>query len=849
MFSFLEFSCTLILFIGIIFIFGKKLKRSKGFVTGLSIVLFISSVCSGVVVYAIPMPTESVLIEATGNKNPGSTGTTIGIKSVMVDGRRYPVETLSEGTWFYSTDDGAYLWLNEGDQRLMEPLTQEIKLRVPIGGGRRLVFLSGEEFGIVRVTYRGETETYDLFKNETANEHISFPDTNRAYDDFVKLCRLGGYNLIVLTLLSLTIWLSQCIDKKLLVKLLLGIMSLVTTLTFFLNTDLTTRSGLGLYSLLYDFNCSFSGNYVLAIILFPMLYKTFTYCGEIYYKKFTSIKGTLCIALPAGLFSVFIVIGDAFVNGKNTLKPIFNNELQVLKSLFAVVGYFPVFFFGITWLFNYLDYLDIYKVSTKKYSKPVQMYLNNLRMRPFITTFITLLVVYIPVMIASYPGVLMGDTVHYLSQIYNAYELNNAHPFMYTLFFGLFVKTGEYLFGSVNAGLFVYSFFQFLFVIVIISMMIKILVNLKLSEKIILVLILYYIIHPRIQSYMFLMTKDVMNAAFLLVYMVSIYMIILNKHDKFIYIILGISDLGAMLFRHDSQYVIVISLFILLLMLRDMRKKIAIIAAMSLSFALIWNNVLLPKTNVLPTHPWRVEYIKTGYLARIMVQQTARYIRDVGYEVTEEEKEIISACFDYDQILIKYLPDNKTDDLMGILKKSATQEDWKKYQKIWLKMFFKHPEIYLEATLNHKYQYLYPRLLNTTYSYKWSLDCMESANKSILEMSTKISYPENLDEYRMIYQGIRESFMRVPVLNLLSRTSSFFWMLFIWFSYCILSKGKISIALMMPLLVLIFALIAGPCNGRYFRYSYPYALCLPVVILLGLHSIKQRGGFGREHLN
>ena len=44
---------------------------------------------------------------------------------------------------------------------------------------------------------------------------------------------------------------------------------------------------------------------------------------------------------------------------------------------------------------------------------------------------------------------------------------------------------------------------------------------------------------------------------------------------------------------------------------------------------------------------------------------------------------------------------------------------------------------------------------------------------------------------------------------------------------------------MLPALALILVLIAGPTNARYFRYLYPYALCLPALIALGL-TIEKR---------
>lgn len=847
MFRFLQFVVACILFAGILLLFRRKLHRSRGFVTGLSVVLVISAICSGVIINAIPMPTEMVRITATGEKRKKATGNIVGIKNIIVDGKQYPIDSFEEGTWFYSKDDAAHLWLNEGDKRLKKPVTQEVTLAVPVGAGRKLVFLTGEGFGVAQVSYGDEyQETYDLYKAETSIKKVTIPDSNRVYDDTIKLCRLGGYSLIIICALALAVLLEKSVEKDILRKLIYMMLSVITTLTFYIDTGLTARSGRGLFSLIYDFMRSFpAGNFVLAIILVPMLYKTFSYCGELYRKNFATVKGTLCIVLPAGLFAAFMVIGDAFIKGDNTLRPIFDNELQILKSLFGATGYFVIFFFGITWIFQYLDCVDICKASTKKYFKPVQMYLDSLSRWPFRTAFLTIFIFYIPYIIISYPAIFMGDTKDYLSQIYGHLPLNNAHPLTPTLFWGLCIKAGLTLFNSDNMGLFICVMTQFIFIISVVSFVIKVLTECHVSSKISVLLMIYYMLHPRIQYWMFLLTKDILNAAFLFLFIFAIYMIFTNRSNIYTYIALGIADLGTLLFRHDNQYIIIISLIIMLVIMRRYRKILAVTAICSLCFVLIWNGTLL-NLNILREHPER-DNLDMGILGSIMEQQTARYIRDAGDEVTQEEYEIINTVFNYEKIVSAYAPDNLADGVAGTLRKStATSEDVSAYKKVWFKMFFKHPEIYLEATLNHKYQYLYPSVFTTYYySYTTSAGYMDKAcdriNENVKEISVDFSYPSGISlDFRVKCQNLRESFFRMPIFNLLYTTSSYFWMLFIWFAYCILRNNKIAVATMMPLLVMILVLLAGPSNGMYFRYSYPYALCLPVIIVFGLLTANKK---------
>lgn len=834
MFRFLQFIGALIIFCGILFVFRKTLHKSGVFVAALSAVLGISAVYAGVILEAIPMPTEVVYIRAVGDGE-------VAIQSIVVDGKKYVIEKPDEGNWYYSKEVAAYMWIGEKDPRLIEPISTEIAIRIPVGAGRKLTFLCGENSGSFTVTYCKESRDFTLQNIDAESQNISIPDSNAVWDNCVKLLRLASYGFMVICALALTLFLFKIMSKKFLINLFCIISSIISTLTFYIDLSYGKYNGGGVYQLVVSFLKSFSaGNYVLAIILMPMLYKVYAYCISIYQKDFMSAKSTICIAAPSSLFAAFMVIGAAFYS-ENTLRPVFGNELQIAKSMFGFLGYFPIFFFGIVWVFHLLDHVDISKVSNQKHLKPIHLYISFLQERPFVTSFVTIIVLYIPYIVATYPGLFMGDTVYQMEQIYGIASLTNAHPIAHTFFMGACIKFGEFIFGSANIGLFICSMIQFLFINATVSLIVKLLFSIHISTKVSLLLIFYYTFHPRIRYWMFLMSKDILNATFLLVFIVCLYLIFTKQQNIQAIAALGVSDLGAMLFRNDSQYVIVISLIILFFMTKNLKKLFAVVATCSLVFALAWNNTLLPLLNIPPNRPW---YNKNmGLLTCMMVQQTARYLRDAGDEITEEEREIISACFDYERIVPLYEPDNRTDGIYNkVLKHSTiTTDEWAAYEALWLKMFLKHPAIYFEATLNHKYQYLYP-CVYTTFYYKYltSAGQMDRANSSIAtvkqEFPSTFGYPDSLEAFRGVCQSFREFFFRLPVINILNTTSSYFWVLFVWLPYCILRKKKTAIAIMMPLLILLLVLIAGPCNGMYFRYTYPYALCLPVVIVLGLKS-------------
>lgn len=842
MFRLLQVIGALVLLILTIVVFKKVMHKSKAYVAGMCIIVFLSSIISGVILDTIPMPTQEVRITALQEKNDASQGNMVALHSMIVDGKEYNISEVAEGNWIYSKDDLALIWVDESDERWNETISNEIVIDVPVGAGRTLVFSNGLQYGKVSVSYGAESKTYDLYKSEDGVRNVYVADSNAFYDNFIKLLRLAGYGLGIVCAIALAFLIVKKLKKEILIKIMCCELAVISTLTFYINMKISTRSGSDFISLVIDFNKSFgAGNFILAIILVPLLYKAYLYCAGIYTERYTAVKSTVCIAVPAGFFSIFMVIGSSFVNVGN-LHSIFEDDLQLLKSLFALMGYFPICFFGISWIFKFLDGVDVCKASDKKYFKPIQLYFNAIKKKPFITAFVTLLIIYIPYIIVSYPAIFMGDCPHQFRLVFDKYGLDNAHPIAHTLLLKLCVKIGVGLFGSVNIGAFIYSLLQLLFVISVVSLLVKLLLNVSVSPKAALLLIIYYAIQPRIQNYMMLITKDVINATFLLVFIMALYILFTQKKTPLIYVVLAISDVGALLFRHDSSYIIVISLVLMLLLIKNFRKQIVILASGTFVFAFLWNNVLLKQLDIPSVKPWGND--AGGILSSIMLQQTARCVRDVGDQITEEEMEGISAYLNYDDIATMYDPirvdGNGTTGVASTVKFEATADDWKIYQNVWLKMLFKYPDIYVEATLHNKFEFFYPSSIDCD-SYRKSIGNMDRINNELeTYMPVPISHPESLGELRSNYESLRESIFFMPVFNAFTYTSTFVWCLLIWFSYCIYRNNKEAIAIMMPLLIMVFVLIAGPTNGRYFRYVYPYALCLPAVITLGLYH-KQAG--------
>lgn len=596
----------------------------------------------------------------------------------------------------------------------------------------------------------------------------------------------------------------------------------------------------GVLALLSSFN-SYNIFYLISWIL---LYNLYNFA----FKQSKIIQsnrwGSGCIVLPSALFAFFMVVGFSF-KADNSWQLVLENQLSVLRAIIMFTGYFFLFKAIIIIIFSGLDHKLALNFSIKNESNQyIKWYFAKLSEFPFITTFVTLFIIYIPYIIASYPGILMGDswdqiaqgfnmdgwTSKYLNLMSENVKLNNHHPIFYTLLLHICLVVGNHCFLSYNIGLFLFCFSQFLFMIGAISLFIKECVSLKINNKIVLLVILYFAFAPRIQNYMFLVTKDVIYAGGLLLFL-GAFRFIKNNQDilknwQFIVALFIIFFI-----RNDGKYLLCLTVVLIALLNKTLRKGMlwTLIGILSISFA--YEHMLLPAFDITPGS--RREVLSIPF------QQTARYIRDAKQDVTSEEKQIISRILNYDELANLYNP-NKSDAVKNTFNELASREDMKEYFRVWFKMLKKHPGIYFQATMNNTYGYFYPHaaLANSNYTYSWSLRNMTRANKACAAVNVRLSYPKALDTFRNTYEEIREYLFRVPVIAALLSPATYTWILILWGFYCIKCRNRQAFLYTIPLLLQLLICIASPCNGPYFRYLYPIAFCLPATVIYGGASIK-----------
>jgi hypothetical protein len=231
----------------------------------------------------------------------------------------------------------------------------------------------------------------------------------------------------------------------------------------------------------------------------------------------------------------------------------------------------------------------------------------------------------------------------------------------------------------------------------------------------------------------------------------------------------------------------------------------------ALGFNTIYNDVLLPYFKITPG--------SIREMLSIPFQQTARYSKYHGDELSLEDVEIIDKVLGYKDLANRYDPE-LADPVKNKFNKYTTDEELKAYFGVWFDGLLKHPGTYIDATVENIYGYFYPEKQDWYIYYKF--------DKRILADGFDYSF-NSLEELRDGLKNFGVAYSKIPVIGLIANIAFNTWLVFIFFMYVVYKKDYKMMVIYMPALVSILVCVASPAN-TYFRYALPYILSMPIMI-------------------
>ena len=554
---------------------------------------------------------------------------------------------------------------------------------------------------------------------------------------------------------------------------------------------------------------------ILAIFLF------------VFYKKyFNKFKGKMTYRVISLIFSLLMVFGYSYdVAGNSSL--VFGSVSIIIFSILKMIGYFVLFNTAIH-LLN--DIVVKKKIKDEKLPKILSLFDKH----PFLFSFIVIVICYLPYIIAYYPVIINYDAANQIKEVMGIHTrymdsvvllnpnvyITNFNPIIHTLLIGGLFKVG-YLIGNVNFGMFLYSIVQLIIVISVFAYSIYYLNKIKVNKKLILIILGIYALVPLFPFYAMTAVKDVIFSSLILLYCIKLYDILKYKQTTKQYILFSLLVLLIILFRNNGIYTIVLSLPFAMILKKEIRKPILIIFIFNIAMYIGYNKVLLPSLEIANT--------SIREMLSVPFQQTARYAKYYGDEISDEDKKIIDKVLGYDDLGERYEPD-LSDKVKNKYNKYTTDEELKEYFQVWFKYLLKRPGVYIDATINNVYGYFYP---NTSAWYIYT-----DLNHKLPEAGFDYHF-NGLNGLRSILSAYGEAFPYIPILGTIANIGMVVWIHILLLGMLIVNKMKKYIVLLLPAFSLILVCIVGPAN-TYFRYILPCVFALPSLILILYNELKTR---------
>lgn len=550
------------------------------------------------------------------------------------------------------------------------------------------------------------------------------------------------------------------------------------------------------------------------------------------------LQGNWAAVLLAALTAIIWLMGACFSSGGD-LSIICSSPGQMLKSV--------IYYLGAAWLLyillrGFCFALDSGWDMELKFqgTDGLRAFLGRHR---FGAVALLLLLCWSVPLVVCYPAAFCTDAWMQLAQYWGTEELTAHHPPVHTLIMGGFSRLGMAL-GSANLGLFLFALLQTLAFALVIAYVFCLYEKLNAPRWIRLISLLMAAFSPFIANRAGILLKDApYSISFLLLMAQFIYALL--DLDAFLQskrqvLVTVVAVLGVMLMRNNGRYVLFPTALLLVFLLVTKRKSLGksktvqllLLTLLPLTAAVIMNCAVVKCYN-----------IASGSIAETLslpFQQTARYVRDHGQEVTEEEREAIAAVLPYDRLAELYRP-IISDPVKAEFNEQAGSAELKAYLRVWLQMFFKHPMTYVSATVNQLYALVYPFAENRTVYVgandgAWFLPDVVAA--------TGISMPASLATERNVLTQWFLLMYSSPVIGMISHTAPY------TIAACFLSvmaavRKKYSFLLpALPVLISLAVAVVAPAIIANPRYAFPIVYSMP--LLTGYFAYICRGGAGEN---
>ena len=516
-----------------------------------------------------------------------------------------------------------------------------------------------------------------------------------------------------------------------------------------------------------------------------------------------------------------VVFGIAEVLGLSICKLgswafVFKNPYQLCVGVLCMAGYAVLFYHAVWGLYALLG-----RSRTEGEDFPQTRFAAWFAKAPGRASSLLIGTAWLPWVAVFWPGSVDWDSWGQISQVLGAQEMTAHHTVLSTWLHGWLFRLGRAL-GSDNLGVFFYIAVQFLVCAWVFGQVTAFAAKLGCARGVQYAVTAFFALDTIWGAFIQTQVKDTLYTGLFVLFVLKTADLLLfpqewqgNRPRLTAYAVLGVL---CCLLRKNGIYAVVPMLLASAFVVSEKRLRRPVLAVLlavcigSFGFDTFTEKVLdIPAGSV-------------GEALSVPMQQTARYIRDYGNEVTDEERAAIEKVLDYDAITQSYMPE--LSDGVKQYYKNPGKGDLARYMLVWAKMLLKHPVCYFEATHANSHGYYTItkcRAINDYYTFNNDI-CMEMSEMNV-------HYLDKSGYLRYAFVQALSAFEKLPLVGLTTSIGFMAWLtavLGLWLARC---RAKPVLPVFIGLGIFWLTCIASPVNDCM-RYFLPVAGCLPLVFCL-----------------
>ena len=520
--------------------------------------------------------------------------------------------------------------------------------------------------------------------------------------------------------------------------------------------------------------------------------------------------------------SFFLILGESF-----RLYDDLRLVLYMRTFPFYLVGYMAFFYTAVQLVVSNAHKLNHFGAPKKIYA--IAEYV--LDKRPILVPMLFLVLAWMPYLLAHFPGSATVDATMQIEEYMGVRPWSQHHPLLSSLFFGFLFQIGTSIYSeNTNLGLFLITITQTIMLSFCFAFLLKTMKTWNIAPIYRLLSLMFFAFNPWIAIQSQSVVKDVTAILFITlfcVYMLEIVRLFSFKENvkKSTWIMLVVFGILASLWRHPNIYIVLLSLFLLLLYKQTSKQRVALLVSISVIFVTQFAVTGL-LANALDAKPGLV----TEALS-IPFQQTARFVRDFPDDVTDDERNAINAVFVFDNLADAY-NSRLSDPVRNQFRQYS--DGMGEYFRHWFAMGLRMPRVYIEATLSNSFGYFAP----TRLMYDPRNTNVHFHNIQVFDSIAGIDNVQN-PEIRFRVRQMIWDIMRLPVLSLVFQLPVYTWIILLCILVLWVNKRKGYIFGFLPALWTIAVCVASPVNA-YLRYFLPVYVLFPILLAYTLYALQSK---------